>query len=61
MAFVIDDDFEVEEFGEFDEFKVEVSKLDILIRQTVSDFFYKKLKCFQIIYSFYPKNDYPKY
>jgi len=46
MAFVIDDDFEVEEFGEFDEFKVEVSKLDILIRQTVSDFFYKKLKCF---------------
>ena len=46
MAFVIDDDFEVEEFEEFDEFKVEVSKLDILIRQTVSDFFYKKLKCF---------------
>ena len=51
MAFVIDDDFEVEEFGEFEvfpEFEVfkEVSKLDILIRQTVSDFFYKKLKYF---------------
>ena len=47
MAFVIDDDFEVEEFGEFEVFEeFEVSELDILIRQTVSDFFYKKLKYF---------------
>ena len=46
MAFVIDDDFEVEEFKVFKEFKEEVSQLDILIRKTVSDFFYKKLKCF---------------
>ena len=58
MAFVIDDDFEVfgelgeelgeeelgdEELGE-EELGEEVSELDMLIRQTVSNFFDRKLK-----------------
>jgi len=47
MAFVIDDfeeelSEELEELGE--ELGEEVSELDMLIRQTVSDFFDRKLK-----------------